>query len=519
MGAARRGFPAHDAAIGLERAATVADGHATAGPHPDPFLAGPDGAREFSAAPVLSEDGERAPPPPDASARPALDPLLQTVPAPLAMPGRTDPMPEHRPSPPHQALPAPSPAGIAASAEPSPIRITVLGQQTHFAPVRSWTPPETPLGGADNFRDLEGVSRRIPAAGLVPTEGDRTGHGVMGAGPGGKGALEATPFAHPILERERTMDRSSPGAVAPSSALPGIMMPASSPPRSLRSIGASGDAPTSPSSSAQSQPASPLYVDPAPQESARLMAEGDTPARVRLPESDRASALPAARGPEPVEAGAEADRIDPRRLDRDVPIRGASEMPSAAGAEKAGETGAVLPTIDAAATPPGLPAQSLDQLARAIGSEAAELRRTPPPGEGHMPRAGQPLRLLDIELNPTDLGTITLRLRVSGDGLEVKLHAHDPATARMLRLDQNRLADLLRAEGPAEVSVVDAADFGAGWMRFDAPPRLSIGSAQDPRPMSDQRQDRGSEEGASEGSRDDDTPSDRGARDRRNDRG
>ena len=57
------------------------------------------------------------------------------------------------------------------------------------------------------------------------------------------------------------------------------------------------------------------------------------------------------------------------------------------------------------------------------------------------------MRILHIQLQPQDLGTLTVKLWLKGSGLDVKLEAADPHTVRILEADRDRLTDMLRSAG------------------------------------------------------------------------
>lgn len=65
------------------------------------------------------------------------------------------------------------------------------------------------------------------------------------------------------------------------------------------------------------------------------------------------------------------------------------------------------------------------------------------------------LRMLDIQLRPVELGVITVKMRLSGDKLEMELHASREETAEILRKDSEMLSNLLRTSGyrPDMVSI------------------------------------------------------------------
>ena len=78
----------------------------------------------------------------------------------------------------------------------------------------------------------------------------------------------------------------------------------------------------------------------------------------------------------------------------------------------------------------------------------AELRSGPAP----IPPAGPPVRIvkvLQIRLEPAELGTLTATLRIRGDEFELRIEAADAKTADMLRQSRRALSDLLRSAGCA----------------------------------------------------------------------
>lgn len=197
----------------------------------------------------------------------------------------------------------------------------------------------------------------------------------------------------------------------------------------------------------------------------------------------------------PAEADAPARRADaaPSALDR-ASARQASERQDARLSERregaeavSAEAAEATETVDAAASEtgktgssapagfsPGLTLSNLRQVSSAIGAELARMAAQVPGQSPDAPRTGGgPLRLLDIQLHPADLGSVTVRMRMSDAGLEVRLSADNAETARMLRNDHAKLADMLAAEGveEARVSVVDAADQAGAWTRFEMLPR------------------------------------------------
>ncbi|RDJ27410.1 flagellar hook-length control protein FliK [Bosea caraganae] len=88
-----------------------------------------------------------------------------------------------------------------------------------------------------------------------------------------------------------------------------------------------------------------------------------------------------------------------------------------------------------------------------------------------------PTKLLHLELRPVELGTITVKMRLSQGGMELRIEASRPETAALLSQDKEALREIIRASGysPDAVSVetvhVDAApgDWQRAQHRQDAP--------------------------------------------------
>jgi len=88
------------------------------------------------------------------------------------------------------------------------------------------------------------------------------------------------------------------------------------------------------------------------------------------------------------------------------------------------------------------------QVAQRIASEAAST----PAFARHLAGADQPvgkpaLKILQIQLQPADLGTVTVRMEMKDADLVLHVEADRAATAEMIRSDQDSLSKLLRASG------------------------------------------------------------------------
>jgi len=102
-----------------------------------------------------------------------------------------------------------------------------------------------------------------------------------------------------------------------------------------------------------------------------------------------------------------------------------------------------------------LPTGTLHQMARAIlddVSSVSEPHQPAFPSDGvhrvAVARAsGGVLRVLSLQLNPVELGLVTVKMRLSGDSLEMELQVEKQETAELLRNDAEKLSSLLRTSG------------------------------------------------------------------------
>lgn len=123
-------------------------------------------------------------------------------------------------------------------------------------------------------------------------------------------------------------------------------------------------------------------------------------------------------------------------------------------------------TLDAATTPvgpatgsaagaasaaPAMPYASLAAVGDAIATEVARLDGARPAGTATgAPPGGDvrgPVRVLEMMLSPESLGRVVVRMRLTPEGLDVRVRATDPQTARLLDQDRGTLAHLLKSHG------------------------------------------------------------------------
>jgi hypothetical protein len=114
--------------------------------------------------------------------------------------------------------------------------------------------------------------------------------------------------------------------------------------------------------------------------------------------------------------------------------------------------------------PQGLPPATLHRLTNALGHEVkaltadasirfAQSDRTPQ--SISIKASESALRVLNLQLHPAELGTVTVKMKLAGDALEMELHVEKEETAQLLRHDSEKLSALLRGSGyrPDVVSI------------------------------------------------------------------
>jgi chemotaxis protein MotD len=151
---------------------------------------------------------------------------------------------------------------------------------------------------------------------------------------------------------------------------------------------------------------------------------------------------------------------------------------------------ALTASFDDLGTTPAKPAQQIaDHILKevaATGSDAVERAVTVPAQHG----AKSALKVLHIQLQPADLGTVTIRMELKESTLSLEVEADRSATADMLRGDQDTLSKLLRSAGySVDLSTVRVADAD----RTSASQQLGQGSAQSSFQSSPQSQSGASE--------------------------
>lgn len=106
---------------------------------------------------------------------------------------------------------------------------------------------------------------------------------------------------------------------------------------------------------------------------------------------------------------------------------------------------------------PAGPAPLAMRVGAAVAGEAARL--LPAALAQDSPTPGGPVRVLELALSPETLGRVVVRLRLTADGLTVRMRADNPETARMLEEDRPRLLQALAAAGAGPVEMESADPF------------------------------------------------------------
>ncbi len=110
------------------------------------------------------------------------------------------------------------------------------------------------------------------------------------------------------------------------------------------------------------------------------------------------------------------------------------------------------PAVETAAGNPqqatAVPPRPAQQIADRIAAEASFLDSASQVAfEPAQSGSSSPVKVLQIQLQPADLGTVTVRLELKQSELEVHVEASRAETADMLRSDKDALSNLLRSAG------------------------------------------------------------------------
>ena len=94
------------------------------------------------------------------------------------------------------------------------------------------------------------------------------------------------------------------------------------------------------------------------------------------------------------------------------------------------------------------PAQQIaDRIAAELPSAGADGARAAPAMTSRLAPPPESVKVLTIQLHPADLGTVTVRMTLRADGMDVQVETGRRATARLIDADRDALAGLLRSAG------------------------------------------------------------------------
>ena len=112
-------------------------------------------------------------------------------------------------------------------------------------------------------------------------------------------------------------------------------------------------------------------------------------------------------------------------------------------------------------TPQSLPSPVQQIADRLVADIASSGEARPADGTAAMPAAAtaQPLKVLTVQLNPAELGVVTVRIALKSDGLELQIETDRRETARLVDADRETLSRVLRSAGyNVETVTVRAVD-------------------------------------------------------------
>jgi flagellar hook-length control protein FliK len=122
--------------------------------------------------------------------------------------------------------------------------------------------------------------------------------------------------------------------------------------------------------------------------------------------------------------------------------------------EPIGDTPVVVTRQETVLAPPSLPPavqQAADRIIAELAAPAEDVSSTEPSafrrdGDGAT-------RVLHIQLDPPELGMLTVKLSLRDNALTISVEAAEPAAARLLETDRERLTEMLRPAGYTTDSV------------------------------------------------------------------
>lgn len=107
-------------------------------------------------------------------------------------------------------------------------------------------------------------------------------------------------------------------------------------------------------------------------------------------------------------------------------------------------------------------------------ADTSSAAASPPP-----PAADKPVRILTLQLDPPDLGAVTVKMRLIGNAVEIHLSADRRETTQMLQQQRGALTEVMQSAGYAfDIASIDQsragdANPGAGQQQAQSDPRPS----------------------------------------------
>jgi len=158
--------------------------------------------------------------------------------------------------------------------------------------------------------------------------------------------------------------------------------------------------------------------------------------------------------------------------------------------------------------PPVMKFSPFQQVVEPIRLAAAELASSSGPAYAALEpdslkpsEISTPTKLLHLELRPVELGTITVKLRLSQGGMDIRIEASRAETATMLGQDKEALRDVIRASGYSSDAVsieaihveVTPGDWQRGQHRQDDQQIQTANGREGERGFNEFRQEQGRE--------------------------
>ena len=156
-------------------------------------------------------------------------------------------------------------------------------------------------------------------------------------------------------------------------------------------------------------------------------------------------------------------------------------------------------------TPQPLPSPVQQIADRLVADIASSGEARPADGTTAAPTGAtpQPLKVLTVQLNPAELGVVTVRIALKSDGLELQIETDRRETARLVDADRETLSRVLRSAGynveTVTVRAVDPANapaaVGSQHAAPDGSPQQSQAGGSQPDARSSGGRARGGEDG------------------------